>query len=94
MTIGIFQKGVYFNGDLHWYVGASRFNQNFSNFSIAKADIGYAFSVTNRLAMLLESSGGFHLGDKSTNFWILLSVVIPTILSITFHPSTAMILFR
>ena len=62
------KKGVYFNGDLHWYVGASRFNQNFSNFSIAKADIGYAFSVTNRLAMLLESSGGFHLGDKSTNF--------------------------
>lgn len=62
------KKGVYFKGDLHWYVGASKFNQNFSNFSIAKADMGYAFSVSKKLAFLVESSGGFQLGDKSTTF--------------------------
>lgn len=62
------KKGVYFNGDLHWYLGASSFNQSFSNFSIAKADIGYAFSATKHLAFLVESSGGFKFGDKTTNF--------------------------
>ena len=59
-------RGVYFNGDFHMYLYASRFNQTFENFSIAKADMGYAFSVSDRLAINLQTSGGFKLGDKST----------------------------
>lgn len=62
------KKGIYFNGDFHWYVGANGLNDDFSNFSIAKADMGYAFSFSNKLAVLLESSGGFQIGDKPTNF--------------------------
>ncbi|TPV34710.1 patatin [Paucihalobacter ruber] len=62
------KKGVYFNGDFHWYIGATGLNDDFSNFSIAKADIGYAFSFSKRFAMLLESSGGFQIGSKPTNF--------------------------
>ncbi|MGC1205738.1 MAG: patatin-like phospholipase family protein [Flavobacteriaceae bacterium] len=59
-------RGVYFNGDFHMYLYASRFNQTFENFSIAKADMGYAFSVSDRFAINLQTSGGFKLGDKST----------------------------
>lgn len=60
------KNGVYFNGDLHWYLYASHFNKTFDAFSIAKADIGYAFSITDKLAVNLKSGGGFKLGDKTT----------------------------
>ncbi|MDO5970675.1 patatin-like phospholipase family protein [Flavivirga aquimarina] len=59
-------KGFYFNGDMHLYLYASRFNENFDRFSIAKADIGYAFSFSDKLAFNLQTSTGFKLGDKST----------------------------
>lgn len=60
------KRGVYFNADLHMYLYASSFNAEFKNFSIAKADMGYAFSVSNKLAFNLQTSGGFKLGDKNT----------------------------
>ena len=60
------KKGMYFNGDLHWYLLASDFNQDFDGFSIAKADLGYAFSVSDRMALNFRSSGGFKMGDRST----------------------------
>lgn len=60
------KNGGYFKGDFHWYLGASGFNDNFKPFSIAKADMGYAFSITDNLAFSLETSGGFKLGDNST----------------------------
>ncbi len=60
------KKGVYFSGDFHNYFYASSFNTDFKNFSIAKADMGYAFSASNKLAFNLQTSGGFKLGDKST----------------------------
>ncbi|AUP81635.1 patatin [Flavivirga eckloniae] len=60
------KKGFYFDSDLHLYLYASDFNKDFKKFSIAKADIGYAFSVSNKLAFNLQTNGGFKLGDKST----------------------------
>ena len=60
------KRGVYFNGDLHMYLYASHFNQEFDNFSIAKADMGYAFSITNKLAINLQMGGGFKIGNKAT----------------------------
>ncbi len=60
------KKGVYFNGDIHWYLFASDFNKEFDGFSITKADLGYAMSLSNKLALNLKASGGFKLGDKST----------------------------
>ena len=60
------KRGVYFNGDLHMYLYASHFNQEFDDFSIAKADFGYAFSVTDKLAFNLQTGGGFKLGNKAT----------------------------
>ncbi|OZV71156.1 patatin [Winogradskyella aurantia] len=60
------KRGAYFSGDFHWYLGASGFNETFRPFSIAKADIGYAFSFNDKLAFRTETSGGFKLGDNST----------------------------
>tara|TARA_R110002049_G_scaffold88596_6_gene223410 strand:+ start:1524 stop:3761 length:2238 start_codon:yes stop_codon:yes gene_type:complete len=61
------KNGFYFNGDFHLYLNASGFNKNFEEFSIAKADLGYAFSFSDKLALKTEASGGFKIGDKSTN---------------------------
>ena len=61
------KSGFYFNGDFHLYVDATGFNTSFRNFSIAKADLGYAFSFNNKLSLKTEANGGFKLGDKSTN---------------------------
>ncbi|GAA4966225.1 patatin-like phospholipase family protein [Algibacter aquimarinus] len=60
------KKGIFFNGDIHIYFYGSRFNETFEDFSIAQANMGYAFSVTNKLGFNLQTSGGFKLGDKST----------------------------
>mgnify|MGYP003634729119 CR=1 FL=1 len=59
-------RGVYFDAEIDNYFYASNFNQNFDNFSIIKADIGYAFSLSDKLAFNIQSSGGFKFGDKST----------------------------
>lgn len=61
-------NGISIDGHLHWYLGADGFNTDFESFSIAKADIGYAFSLTDKFSVLLNTSGGFQLGDRSTNF--------------------------
>ncbi|NRA94158.1 MAG: patatin-like phospholipase family protein [Psychroserpens sp.] len=61
------KRGLYFNGDFHWYLFASGFNDRFEPFSIAKADMGYAFSVSDRLAFNLRTAGGFKLGENTTN---------------------------
>lgn len=62
----IFPKsGAYFSGDFHWYLNASDFISGFEPFSIAKADLGYAFSFSKKVALKTEASGGFTLGDNS-----------------------------
>jgi len=60
------KNGFYFNGDFHLYLNASNFNTDFEEFSIAKTDIGYAFSFSDKVALKTEASGGFKIGDNST----------------------------
>lgn len=60
------KNGFFFDGDVHFYIAASNFNQGFDNYAIAKADIGYAFNINEKLAFNLQTSGGFRLGDQST----------------------------
>lgn len=62
------KRGIYFNGDFHVYLHASKFNQEFLQFSIAKADIGYAFSLSDKFAVNILTQGGFKIGDNSTTF--------------------------
>ncbi|MCB0446469.1 MAG: patatin, partial [Gelidibacter sp.] len=61
------KEGFYFNGDFHLYVYASDFNKDFSQFSIAKADIGYAFTPIEKLACNIITQGGFRIGENSPN---------------------------
>ena len=58
-------KGLYFKGDYHFYVLSSDFNNNFKEFSVAKAKIGSAFPIFKNLSMNIESEGGFKLGTSS-----------------------------
>ncbi len=57
-------KGIYFNGDFHFYLWSSDFNDNFKEFSIAKATIGTAFPLWPKLSLNIETSGGFKLGTS------------------------------
>ncbi len=61
------KKGFFFDGTFHWYLFASGFNDSFEPFSIAKADIGYAFSLSDKFAINLKTAGGFKLGENHTN---------------------------
>ncbi len=59
------KRGFYFSGDFHLYLHASKFNNEFSQFSITKADLGYAFSLSDKFSVNLQSQGGFKIGDNS-----------------------------
>lgn len=61
------KKGFYFNGYFHFYLYASKFNDDFSQFSIAKADFGYVHSLTDRLALQIMTQGGFKIGEDSAS---------------------------
>lgn len=61
------KNGFYFNGNFHLYLDASGFNEDFLNFSIAKADMGYAFSFSDKLSFKTEAHGGFKIGDDNTS---------------------------
>ncbi|WP_189360992.1 patatin-like phospholipase family protein [Algibacter mikhailovii] len=60
------KRGVYLNGDLNIYLLSSSEGKDFNNFSIAKANMGYAFSVHDKLAFNLQTSGGFKIGNSTT----------------------------
>ena len=62
MIISFFQKGIRFKGDFHWYLAASKYNEVFSPFSIAKADLGYAFKLNSNISFEVRTEGGFSLG--------------------------------
>ncbi len=58
-------NGLYFNGDFHFYVLSSDFNNNFKEFSVAKARMGGAFTFFDNLSINLETEGGFKLGTSN-----------------------------
>ena len=57
-------RGLYFDGDFHLYLFSSDFNDNFEEFSIAKARMGAAFPIWGPLSLNLETEGGFKLGKS------------------------------
>ncbi|MBT8186532.1 MAG: patatin [Croceitalea sp.] len=57
-------KGLYFDGDFHLYLLSSDYNDNFKEFSVAKSRMGAAISITNNLAINIETEGGFKLGTS------------------------------
>jgi len=59
------KSGFLFDSDFHLYLSSSDFNNNFAQFSFAKANIGYAFSLSDKFSVLFGSEGGFRIGDHS-----------------------------
>jgi NTE family protein len=58
-------KGLYFSGDMHYYLLSSDYNENFKDFSVSKARMGMAFPLLNNLSLNLETEGGFKLGTSN-----------------------------
>ncbi|WP_452227352.1 patatin-like phospholipase family protein [Lacinutrix cladophorae] len=58
-------EGVYFDGDFHLYLYSSDFNKDFSEFSIAKATIGYTKSFNKNITANITADGGFKIGENS-----------------------------
>ena len=59
------KEGFYFNGDFHLYLYSSDFNNNFSEFSIAKATFGYTKKFNKNFTANLTTEGGFKIGEDS-----------------------------
>ncbi|WP_310994337.1 patatin-like phospholipase family protein [Aequorivita marina] len=60
------KSGVYFSGDFHWYLLAEGRNKDFEPFSVAKAKMGYAFKVYDKISAHITTEGGFKLGGPET----------------------------
>ncbi|MDT7829074.1 patatin-like phospholipase family protein [Pricia sp. S334] len=66
-------KGLYFDGDFHFYLLSSDFNDNFKEFSVAKARMGGAVPISKYLSLNIETEGGFKLGTSDvTSFDFIL----------------------
>lgn len=59
-------SGLMFKGDFHWFLTSSSFNTSFRPFSIAKAEMGYAFSFLDNFSLNLKTEGGFKIGSRQT----------------------------
>ncbi len=58
-------KGIFFDGDFHFYVLSSDFNENFKEFSVTKSRFGVAFPLIKKVSMNVETEGGFKLGTSN-----------------------------
>jgi len=57
-------KGLFFDGDIHFYAFSSDFSDNFSQFAIVKSKFGGVFSPLHNLSVNLGVEGGFKLGTS------------------------------
>jgi NTE family protein len=66
-------RGLYFSGDMHYYVLSSDYNNNFKDFSVSKARMGMALPLVKNLSINIETEGGFKLGTSNvTSFDFIL----------------------
>ncbi|WP_423779056.1 patatin-like phospholipase family protein [Bizionia echini] len=60
-------EGFFFDGDFHLYLYSSDFNNDFSEFSIGKATMGYAKSF-GKFSGNLTTQGGFKIGEDTSPY--------------------------
>ncbi len=58
------KSGFYFDGDFDLYLYSSDFNSNFTEFSIANANLKFANSLSSQFTLVTEISGGFKIGGE------------------------------
>lgn len=61
------KRGFYFEGDFHFYIFSGSNNQNFDQYSIAKAKFGFAKTFFEKFSTILSAEGGLKIGGSSTN---------------------------
>ena len=61
-------EGFYFNSDFNLYLYSSDFNKNFTQFSIIKAGLGYAYSFSPKLSTTISSEAGTKINGKNTKY--------------------------
>ncbi|NJB36906.1 patatin-like phospholipase family protein [Croceivirga sp. JEA036] len=60
-------RGLFLDGDFHYYIYSSDFNNNFKDFSVTKGKLGMALPLFPKLSLTLESEAGFKLGTAGVS---------------------------
>ncbi|WP_313791184.1 hypothetical protein [Lacinutrix neustonica] len=61
-------NGIYFNSDFNFYGYSSDFNKDFSEFSVLKADLGYAYSFSSKFSANLFVEAGAKIGAGDNTY--------------------------
>lgn len=62
-------KGWYFKSNFNYYFDSSNYTNEFTKFSIAKADMAIAFSPIKNGSVILQNEGGFKVGYSSLPYF-------------------------
>ncbi len=63
------KKGWYFSGDVQSYLFSSDYTNRFDPFSIAKAEVGIATKIINKVTLKFQADAGFSFGGESVSFF-------------------------
>jgi NTE family protein len=63
------KRGLFFSGDLQSYLLSTDYTGKFEPFSIAKADCGFATTITKNFTLNMQAEGGFSFGGESVSFF-------------------------
>jgi NTE family protein len=63
------KRGWYFFGELQSYLYSSDYTKQFSEFSIAKGDVGFARTIFKKTTVKIQTEMGFAFGNESVHFF-------------------------
>lgn len=63
------KRGGYFNGEVQSFLYSSDYTGEFNKFTIFKADMAFARKIGNYLSVLLQTEGGFAIGEQTVPFF-------------------------
>lgn len=58
-------KGIYFYGDMHWYLTSLLNSETISQFSIVKGQVAYVQNISQNLSLKVNSEMGFRIGSEA-----------------------------
>lgn len=63
------KKGWYFKSNFNYYFQSSDYTNQFSKFSIAKADMAIAFEPLKKVSVIIQNEGGFKVGHSTLPYF-------------------------
>lgn len=63
------KKGWYFKSNFNYYFHSSDYTNQFTEFSIAKADMGIALTPIKKFSIILQNEGGFKVGHSTLPYF-------------------------